>query len=436
MGITRRGLLRTTVAGAAATAAAGSLTGCLGQTAGSQGSAGEKFAGEVEWWTINLQKNYAPYIQGMIDAYTAEHPDVTINWVDVPGQDITTKLLAAIASGTVPDAVNYTSFTVGLFGDSMSDLGEFFTDEELGAYVPSLLTTLKNDADHQVGIPWYNGGAGFGIYRKSLCEQAGYTEDSLPTSYEEALELCQAIYDKTDVYGANLMCYSQEMQGEGITMLNDERTEAAFNTPDTVAVMERYKKYFESRAIAPGVMGKEARQYEQSLENGQIACAPKSVSSALINIQKNAPDVYDDLWIAPGVTGPAGEQLFFGQQVFGIPSASNNKAAAAEWLKFVTNAENQLAFCKLVSIFPSSAAALEDPFFTDIEVTEAMDAGRQVLVAQFDSMVDAALSTGNDTLLREVFDEQIRTYITGQSSAEDALGTAEQQWNDELAKQQ
>lgn len=432
MTLTRRGLLATTLAGMAAA----SLTGCLGQTQGGGGSTGEKFSGEVEWWTINLQKNYADYIQGMIDAYQKEHPEVTINWVDVPGQDITTKLLAAIASGKVPDAVNYTSFTVGIFGDSMSDLSEFFTDDDLSAYVPSLLTTLKNSDDALVGVPWYNGGAGLGIYRASLCQAAGYTEDTLPTTYTEALELCEKVYKSKKVYGANLMCYSQEMQGEGVAMLNEDRTEPTFDSPDTVAIMERYKKYFDSHAIAPGVMGKEARQYEQTLENGQIASSPHAVSSALVNIEKNAPDVYKDLWVRPAVVGPEGKQLFFGQQVFGIPSGSDNKAAAAEWLKFVTNAANQLEFCKLVSIFPSSSEALEDPFFTDIDPATPMDAGRKVLVEQFPNMEDAALSTGNDELLRDLFDEQIRAYMTGKSSAEDALAKASTQWADELKKSQ
>lgn len=81
------------------------LTGCISggqQNRQEQGSVGDKYSGEIEWWTINLQKNYAPYINSMIEQYQSEHPDVKIKWVDVPGQDITSKLLAAIASGRCP----------------------------------------------------------------------------------------------------------------------------------------------------------------------------------------------------------------------------------------------------------------------------------------------------------------------------------------------
>ena len=74
---------------------------------------GEAYAGDAEWWTIKLQKNYGPDIQKWIDAYQKEHLKLSIKWVDIPGQDITTKPLAALASGKVPDAVNITSTTIG-----------------------------------------------------------------------------------------------------------------------------------------------------------------------------------------------------------------------------------------------------------------------------------------------------------------------------------
>ena len=43
---------------------------------------------------------------------------------------------------------------------------------------------------------------------------------------------------------------------------------------------------------------------------------------------------------------------------------------------------------------------------------------------------------GDDELLRELFDEQIRAYMTDKASAKDALAKASSQWADELKKQQ
>src|SRR5690242_19860615 len=102
--------------GAGALALALMSSGCVAGTSGSTsgGQADDQpFEGEVEFWTINLKKNFGAYIDGLIAQYQKEHPKVTVKWVDVPGQDIATKLLAAVASGDVPDAVNIASSDLG-----------------------------------------------------------------------------------------------------------------------------------------------------------------------------------------------------------------------------------------------------------------------------------------------------------------------------------
>jgi putative chitobiose transport system substrate-binding protein len=415
------------------------LTGCIsGEPSGSaqpeQQQTGDKFSGEIEWWTINLQKNYAEYINGLIDAYEAEHPDVKIRWVDVPGQDITTKLLAAIAGDKVPDAVNFASTTTGLFASSMTDLGQYFSDAELAAYLPSLVEPLKNDQGKQIAVPWYNGGSGLGFYRKSVVTKAGFDAANPPTTWDEALALAQKVKDTTGGYGTNAMAYSNTMQSEGIELISADRKKATFNTPEAVQVLEKFKKSYDSGAIAPGVVGKDPRSYPQNLSNKLIAFMAADTSSNLVGLQSNAPDVYEDIAVAPAVTGPSGTQLMFGQQVFGIPSGSKNQAAAAEWLKFVTSPKNQLEFCKLVAIYPSTTETLKDPFFTDISGNAPADQARKVLVQTFPKIVDASLGSGNDENLRMLFDEQVRAYMSGAKTAEQALETAASQWDAELAK--
>lgn len=433
---------RTVLAGAAGVAGTGALAGCVG---GGGGAAkpqpsisvdeNKKFTGTVEWWTINLQKNYKAYIDGMISAYKTAHPDVTINWVDVPGQDITTKLLAALAGGSAPDAVNFTSPTLGLFGGSMASLTDLFTADELKAYVPGLVDTLTFQGK-QVAVPWYNGGGSLGFYRKSVCAQAGFDTSKPPKTYDDALALAQAVHDKVPaVYGMNLIPSYQLMITEGIPMLSEDRKKAAFNTDAAIAVMEKVKKVYVGKGIAPGAVGADTRNFEQSMENKQIAFSPAGTSSALVNIQKNAPDVYADIFVTQPVVGKPGKVFMFGQQVFGIPAKAKNPVAAAEWIKFVTNAENQLAFCKLVSIFPSSQKALADEFFTKPTGTAPIDVGRNELVKQFPNLVSGALGTGNDEALGTMFDDEMRAFMSGNKSAKDALTAAATKWDAELAKQ-
>ncbi|MFI7062819.1 ABC transporter substrate-binding protein [Kribbella sp. NPDC050124] len=394
---------------------------------------GDAYSGEVEWWTINLQKNYGPDIQKWIDAYEKQHPDVTIKWVDVPGQDITTKLLAALASGKVPDAVNITSATTGLFAGSLSDLNSLFSKEELADYATNLSDPLVVDGK-RVAIPWYNGGTSLAFYNKDLLATAGFDPAKPPKTYDDALALATAYKNATGKSATNFMAYSAVVQANGIPLLSPDKKKAAFNTPETLALVEKFKPLFDAGAIAPGSLGANPRELPQSLENKQIAFNPAAVSSSLLNIEKNSPAVYGSIVVGPPVTGADGKYYMSGQQIVTIPAKSDNQAAAAAWLKFVTAPEQQLALCKLVPIYPSSLKALADPFFTDISGTTPADQARKILLGTFKNSVDASLGSGNDEQLRKLFDDQIRAYMSGTKPAKSALDEAEKAWNETLAK--
>ncbi|MDX3004688.1 sugar ABC transporter substrate-binding protein [Kribbella solani] len=412
------------------------LAGCVsGSPAGGDEpkQSGDAYSGDVEWWTINLQKNYGSDIQKWIDAYQQEHPKVRIKWVDVPGQDITTKLLAAIASGKVPDVVNFTSATSGLFGGSMADLNSLFSKEDVAAYLPNLAEPMVVDGK-RIAIPWYNGGTSLAFYNKDLLAKAGFDPAKPPKTYDEALALATKYHDATGKSATNFMAYSSVVQANGIPLLSDDKKKAAFNTPDTLAMLEKFKTLFSSGVIAPGSLGENQRDLPQSLENKLIAFNPVAVSSSLLNVQKNSPAVYSSIVVGPPVTGAGGKYYMPGQQVMGIPAKSDNQAAAAAWLKYVAAPEQQLALCKLVPIYPSSVKALEDPFFTEISGSTPADQARKILVDTFKQSVDASLGSGNDEQLRQLFDDQVRAFMSGTKPAKQALDDAEKAWNDTLAK--
>ncbi|GAA2813168.1 ABC transporter substrate-binding protein [Kribbella solani] len=412
------------------------LAGCVsGSPAGGDEpkQSGDAYSGDVEWWTINLQKNYGSDIQKWIDAYQQEHPKVRIKWVDVPGQDITTKLLAAIASGKVPDVVNFTSATSGLFGGSMADLNSLFSKEDVAAYLPNLAEPMVVDGK-RIAIPWYNGGTSLAFYNKDLLAKAGFDPAKPPKTYDEALALATKYHDATGKSATNFMAYSSVVQANGIPLLSDDKKKAAFNTPDTLAMLEKFKTLFSSGVIAPGSLGENQRDLPQSLENKLIAFNPVAVSSSLLNVQKNSPAVYSSIVVGPPVTGAGGKYYMPGQQVMGIPAKSGNQAAAAAWLKYVAAPEQQLALCKLVPIYPSSVKALEDPFFTEISGSTPADQARKILVDTFKQSVDASLGSGNDEQLRQLFDDQVRAFMSGTKPAKQALDDAEKAWNDTLAK--
>lgn len=409
--------------------------GCVPGTSSNESDAKSddpKFEGDIEFWTINLKKNYNDYITGLINKYQTEHPKIKVNWIDVPGADIGTKLLAAIASGAVPDAVNIDTANLGQFLPSLTDLNDYLADADLADYQSNLVEPLRTDGKLHA-VPWYNGGAPVGVYRKSAMSKVGFDAGSPPKSFDEALALAQQVYNASKVYGFNAIPDSQVLQYYGVTMLSEDRKKAAFNTDDAVAVLEKFKRSYDSRAIAPGAVSKDVRNYPQSLENSQIAFTPSSLPFTLLNVQKNAPNVYSDLVVTKAVTTSGGKYLLAGQQTFAVPRASKHKQAAVEFIKYFTNGENQLAFCKLVPIYPSTISSTKDSYFTSIDPGNPQDASRKVIVDELPDLQFSQLGTTKDAELAEYLADQVRGFLQGQKNAKDALSAAEKQWNDALA---
>jgi multiple sugar transport system substrate-binding protein/putative chitobiose transport system substrate-binding protein len=391
-----------------------------------------ELGGEVEWWTINLQANYADYIQGLIDAYEEANPGTTIKWVDVPGADLATKLLAALAAGDPPDLVNIASPDLGQFQESLADLNGFFSAEELGAYQESLVEPLQKDGA-QTALPWYNGGSPVAIFRNEAMEGTSFDPGDPPTTYDEVLALAAEVNEGAGISGMNSIPSYLVLPYYGVEMLNDDRSQAAFNTPETVGILDEWKAAYDAGAIAPGAISKDIRNLPENLENRRVGMVVNVPATQLVNTENNAPEVYGDLVVTPGVRTPDGKLRLAGQQTFAIPAGSDNKATAADWLKFVTNAENQLEFCKIVAIFPSTKATLEDPFF-EAEGDEPTDYARTIIVETLPDLEDGALGTSKDAQLGELFDEQVRAFLQGDIDAQTALDNAEQQWNTELQK--
>ncbi|GAA2657032.1 ABC transporter substrate-binding protein [Nonomuraea recticatena] len=410
------------------------VTGCVAGTS-SEGAAvadDQPFEGEVEFWTINLKKNYSDFITGLIDDYRKQHPKVAVNWVDVPGQESATKLLAAVASGDVPDAVNISSLDLGRFAPSLSPLEDHFKPADLADFQPNLVEPLRIDGK-LYAVPWYNGGAPVAMYRKSVLEKAGADLGKPPTSYDEALALADSVHDKTEVYGMNSIPDHNALRYYGIKLLSDDKKSAAFNTPEAVAILEKFKKSYDAKGIAPGAVSKDIRNLPQTLENGQIAFKATANAAELLNIQKNAPEVYEDLVVTPPVRMSTGGFLLLAQQAFSIPKASKHKKAAAEFIKFFTNGANQLAFCKIVPIYPSTVSSTKDPFFSGSDGDDPMSVARSVIVKGLPELEYTPIGTAKDSELGELLSEEVRAYLTGTKSAKEALDTAEKRWNDALA---
>jgi len=388
---TRRAVLASSlgVSGAA-------LAGCIGAGDGSTradsdgaASGDGNLEGTVKFWTINLRKNFQDYFEQLISDFEELHPDVTIEWVDVPGQEMQTKYLAALTTGDVPDAVNVDSKNLGQLATTFADLEEFFSEEDLAVYQTGLLDGQRVQ-ETLYGIPWYNSGALVGVWRKTTMDELGFDPSSPPATWEEALDLADEVHEATGVYGTNTDPTVRRLKAMGVQFVDEELTEAMFATEETAELVRRFQESYSGGGIAPGASALDGEE-PQTIANGEIAFQADMGPGEITTLQTDAPDAYADIYVTLSPRDQDGNDQMPGQHGMSVPAQAENPVAGAEFIKFMTSAEAQLAFCELVAIFPSAHETLEAPLFSGEAGDDPIEQARKIVVENFDNAVDTTV---------------------------------------------
>jgi len=390
----------------------------------------------LEFWTINLKSSYGDYIEGLISEYEEDNPNIKIDWVDVPGDDIEQKLISVMAGDEVPDVVNLSNYQVlSVHEGNLYPITELVDEEELDAYFPNMVESLTFDGETKA-FPWYHGGPPIGLLNTEIYEKAGLDPEQPPETWDELLENGQVIHDSVpEVYGSNDFPSLEILMTADIEILSDDGKEAAFNTPEAVNFIEKFIDAYNSGSIAPGVAaateGANATNvttYQQTFSNGLIGHNGRNGSTHLNVYEDTAPEVFDNLKVFPAVTDN-GELARTNMFSFAVPQQSEHPEKAGDFALFFTNAENQLEFSKVAPVFPSTKESLEDPYFTENEGDTIYDEARRIQIETMDQL------TINNVIqdLRNQYRREISAVMLGEKSVEQALSDAEEYWNEELS---
>lgn len=390
----------------------------------------------IEFWTMQLQPTFTDYIQGVIDDFEAENENIKVEWLDVPAADLDKKILAAVGSNTAPDVVNLNpTFASRLAGlDALVNMDEALSDEEKELYVKGAWEANRLN-DKTFAIPWYLS-TEVTLNNKSIFEEAGLDPESPATTYEEAKEYSKIIKEKTGKYGyypsLDLSLVLQHMVVMGAELTNEERTEAAFNSPEGLKAFEYFTELYEEKLIPSDALTGDQRNTIDMYQGGQVAFF--AGSQFISQIKENAPDIYENTLPSGAITGDSGKKTMSVQNVV-VPEQSENQEAAVKFALFLTNAENQLAFTKLTPILPSSIEALEDPYFT--EAGEDAEPSDLVRIKSAEQLSEAELLVKpmeHYDELREAMLDALSEAMLGKMSPQEALDQAENAWNDILSK--
>ncbi|MFC4557855.1 ABC transporter substrate-binding protein [Virgibacillus kekensis] len=395
-----------------------------GDTEGKDG----ELSGEVEFMTISLFPTFEEYLNGLKEDFEKLHPDVTVTINDVPYDQVEQYVLTAASSGDLPDVMNLnTEFVkkIGAMG-GLVNMDEAAADVKDTFFEGLWKTGGVNGTVY--ALPWYTTTSGL-IYNPEILKEAGF--DSPPTTFDEAWEMSKEIYEKTGARG-------EYVQGEmhllfpknGIPILNEDNTAAAFNTPEAVELWTKLKEYHEQGLFELDVMLDQVSMAElyASEKVAWWATGPQLFRQ----VKDLSPEVYEKSMGAAALQGTAGKQHANPMNI-AVAANSESKDAAVAFAKFVTNAENQLEFGKLASVLPPVKEAVNNEFFDQGKDSEDATTRGRYFAAQ--SLADAenmSPQVENVSQVIEAIQEAFQQVILNDVDPADALAKAEQKVNSVL----
>lgn len=308
------------------------------------------------------------------------NPDLKLEVTSIPSDQFDTKLMTAIAAGTVPDLVRLYSQSI----TGMIATGGF-------APVPDGLVA-KDDfypSAFDIGVA---GGVTYAVpfdayattfqYRKDLAEKAGL---AAPKTWDEFKAFAKAMQGQGAKWGIGMDVGYDIYNGQGFneyvhqaggSLLNADNTAWTINSEANVKALEFWGSFFTEGLASPD--GPKFLDTVPWFTSGDIAS--KDIGpwfEGWLNDANGADWVKAHLASVPMPAGPAGSFSALGSGNLAVLKDAKNPTAAWKLLRYLSKPETQLAWYKIFGALPSVKAAWSDPA---IAGNPLLDAQRKALV--------------------------------------------------------
>ncbi|MBC7476351.1 MAG: sugar ABC transporter substrate-binding protein, partial [Candidatus Sericytochromatia bacterium] len=373
------------------------------------------------------------YMNKLIDSYKKQNPKIEIEWVDLPSKEIEQKTLTSIAGGKSPDVINLNpAFTAKLAEEgALTDLETTVSKDVKDLYLPNIWKSTSF-GNKTYGFPWYLSTA-ITIYNKDIFTKAGLKADSPPKTFDDLKKMGETIKAKTGKYlympnfgdsGKILEFMAQQ----GIKIISDDNTKAVFNTSETEKFIDFWIDLSKKGIIPQNSITQGHREAIDKFQAGETALLVSGPQFLNI-IKQNAPKLYDSIGISSQLTGIS-NKTGVGVMNLVIPDASKNKVEATKFAQFITNKENQLEFCKLVTILPSITEASKDKYFTTLSAKPTLEEeARKISAEQLKTSTVLLPTVKKWSELSKSFDQYFQQAYLGQITTKEALKKAQDDWD-------
>lgn len=358
--------------GAVAVVGAMTLAGCSAPGGGT--GADEKITLRVMSTTMAADPEMSAE-QAIADAFMDENPNITIEFIPVAYPDYSTKIATAATARDVPDVFANGPELAPKIADLgiAQDLTPLLGDDFIAGFDANALEESYIDGELAYA-PYYTIPMSL-IYRSDLFEEAGV---EAPETWDDFIEVAQALtVDKdgdgsTDQWGFAMVGAANASGGarfvpvlrsfDAIELVEDGDTWTTdMGGEGGAAALQLYSDLVNTYGVVPpGALNTAYPDAVNLMASGQTAMII-SGSHAVGSIVNANPDLEGKFASAPIPAGPGGHVSVLGQLGFSISATTEHAEAAADYIKFFLEKENQIAFTEATGRLPVRTDALESP---------------------------------------------------------------------------
>lgn len=389
----------------------------------------------IDWWHISTEATQAAYWQSLADAYTAEHPNVTINITILENAAFKERLVTVMQGNDPPDlfqswggAVLWNYADAGLVRDISAELEGEWKD----SFSAQAALNLYGQDGAYYGVPWTWGAVGF-FYNRDLFEQAGLDPDNFPATWEEfiaAVETLKAAgitpisLGESEKWPGHFwwVYLATRLGGEAGFLAAYDRT-GSFTDAPFVQAGEYLKQVVDLQPFPEGFLGLSHPEMQGIFGNGEAAMILMGQWTPPTQAQysESGEGIGDALAFAnfpaiPEGAGNANDVLGGGD---GFAVGANAPDETIDFLKYLTTVEAQIGGAEIGMIVPVVAGAEEavsdDPIMQ--QILEARN-GAPYFQLYYDQFLPPALAG--------VVNDAVEGIFAGTLSPEDAAAMVEE----------
>ncbi len=327
------------------------------------------------------------------------------------------KLFAAFNAGTAPDVLELGSDWVAQFS-AAGVLADLTDSVSLGRFLPFTHPPAQWQG-RIYAVPWVVDTRVLFV-NDSLVRQAGVSP-AIPPDVLAWYAMAEAVNRLPDVYGVGVngsdphRLYKKVLPflwSNGGDIL-DSLGNPTFDRPENVVALEQYARFAKVGIVET------QRKLDDLFIQGKLGFWV-SGSWLLDRIPRENPTLSYRLALVPPMPGGQ-SQSFAGGEYLAIARGSTRKALALALIRYLTQADVALAFCKAVHSagFPADTATFADPYFATVP-------GRQVFARQLQY---ARMTPVHPQWLEleRIFEEAVTRVLYGRQTAAEALRQAQQE---------